>query len=244
MTPTSRRLRSQAISSALLALGLLLGPAYSGIARADEPAIYLTWHAPWGQPGATDTLTTDCDSTKTDSLWLAINPGITSPTMLGVSVTLLFHPAPGETLSTIWRKSFIEEKPRLLTVDVAPDPGLGYPQMFKINGVGAGSLDMTGHIGRLRIDYATPHDDAIGVTPKIYAFACVVFKRPGPLDSRCGEPVCIDWSELELGVSQADDRPLRTHGPHRFVSLNSPGGAIAETFRAGERHSWKPPGEH
>ena len=232
-------------SGAVLALalaGACVGLSIAGSARAAEPEIYLTWHAPWGEPGATDTLSAACDSTGMDTLWLSVNPGLTSPTMLAMSATLLFHPAPGETLSSIWRKSFIEETTRLVIVDAAPNPGLGYPQMFKINGAGAASLDMTGHIGRLRIDYATPYNEAVGVTPRVYAFARVSIKRPGPGDSRCAEPVCIDWSEVELGLAANDDRKLRTHGPHRFVSYNSPGGAIAETFRAGERHSWKPPG--
>ena len=226
-----------------LAVAALIGwLSLAGPARAAEPEIYLTWHAPWGEPRASDTLSAACDSTGMDTLWLSINPGLTSPTMLAMSVTLLFHPAPGETLSSIWRKSFIEETTRLVIVDAAPNPGLDYPQMFKINGIGAASLDMTGHIGRLRIDYATPYNDAVGVTPRIYAFARVSIKRPGPGDVRCGEPICIDWSELELGVSVKDDRKMHTHGPHRFVSYNSPGGAIAETFRAGERRSWKPSG--
>ena len=235
-----RRHRAGALLAGVLLVLLL--PAV--VARADEPAVYLTWHAPWGEPRATDTLSTNCDSTGTDTLWLALNPGLTSPTMLGVSVTLLFHAAPGETLSSVWRKSFIEEKPRLLLIDADPNPGLGYPQMFRTNGVGAGSLDMIGHVGRLNINYATPAPEAIGITPRLYVIARVTVKRPGPRDSRCGEPICIDWSELELGISASDDRRLRAHGPHRFVSLNSPGGAILVPYREGERHSWKPPGGH
>lgn len=233
---------SRCLAAALLAGSLLVLLLPAVAARADEPAVYLTWHAPWGEPGATDTLSTNCDSTGTDTLWLALNPELTSPTMLGISVTLLFHPAAGETLSSVWRKSFIEEKPRLLMIDTDPNPGLGYPQMFRTNGVGAGSLDMKEHMGRLTINYATPAPEAIGITPRVYAFARVIVKRPGPGDSRCGEPICIDWSELELGISASDDRRLRTHGPHRFVSLNSPGGAILVPYREGERHSWKPPG--
>ena len=238
MAPAAiRRLRAGVLLAGTMVLLLL--PAV--LAQANEPAVYLSWHAPWGEPRATDTLSTNCDSTAIDTLWLAINPGFSSPTMLGFSVTLLFHPAAGETLSSMWRKSFMEEKIRLLMIDADPSPGLGYPQMFRTNGVGAASLDMTEHMGRLRIDYATPAPEAIGITPGLYALARVLVKRPGPPDSRCGEPVCIDWSALELGVAASDDRRLRTHGPHRFVSLNSPGGAILAPYREGERHTWRPP---
>jgi hypothetical protein len=163
--------------------------------------------------------------------------------MLGVSATLLFHAAPGETLSSVWRRSFIEEKPRLVVVDADPNPGLGYPQMFRINGAGAGSLDMREHVGRLTIDYATPALEAIGIKPGIYAFARVLVKRAGPRDSRCGEAICIDWSDVELGFSASDVRRLHAQGPHRFVCLNSPRGKILEAFRSAERRAWKPPSE-
>jgi hypothetical protein len=242
MTMPRRPTRATTVAGALLALGALLGLLAPFVARAAEPTVYLTWKAPWGEPRATDTLSTNCDSTGTDTLWLAMDPGMSSPTMLAFSVTLLFHAAPGETLSSVWRQSFIQEQPRLVIVDADPKPGLGYPQMFRTNGAGAASLDMTEHMGRLRIDYATPVPEAIGITPRVYALARVTVKRPGPADSRCGEAVCIDWSELELGISATDDRRLRTHGPHRFVSLNSPGGAILSTYREGERRAWKPPG--
>lgn len=227
---------------ALAAALLFAAPFLPGTARAAEPEVYLTWHAPFGQPGATDTLSAACDTSGTDTLWITVNPGITVPAFLGMEAQLLFHAAPGESLTTIWRKSFIEEKPRLLIIDADPSPGLGYPQMFKFNGVGAGALDMVGIDGRLTIDYATPYTQAVPVEPRLYAFARVTVKRPGPADSRCSPPMVVECSTFELAFSSPDDRHFHARGPHRFVSLNSPGGALLETYRAGERHAWKPPG--
>src|SRR3989442_11230866 len=91
-----RPMKTDRIRTLSVALVLL---ASASIARADDPQIYLTWHAPFGQPGATDTLSAPAGTTRADTLWLSFDSGKSSPTFIGFNGTLIFHPAQGDTLA-------------------------------------------------------------------------------------------------------------------------------------------------
>ena len=239
-TPPSRLLSTLArLALAGFALAVTL---LAGTARADEPTVYLTWHAPYGQPGASDTLSANCDSTRSDTLWLAFNPGGKSPTFLAMGATLLIHPRMGDSLSKSWSADTLAGfNLRFLKPDADPVPGLGFPQPWKVNGVGVRSLEEAGRAMRFRLIYATPYQEAISIENKIYVLARIAVQRPVTGDPRCGEPICIEWSKLELGFAVGDDRNLNASGAHRFVSLNSRGGEVSIPYRqVGVLHGWKP----
>ena len=246
MIPTALRPPALARLCTVLAVGLLLGLALARPARAEEPAVFLSWHAPFGQPGATDTLSAGCDSTRADTLWLAFNPGRKSATLLAVSATLMIRPVIGKALSASWSTDTLPGfNLRFCTPDADPVPGLGYPQPWKVNGVGVRSLEKIGGTMRYRVIYATPYPEAVSIDQKLYVLARIVVQRPTADDPRCGEPVSIEWSEVELGFSVGDTRHLKPGGPNRFVSLNSPGGEVSVPYRkAAALHGWNPEGAH
>src|SRR5262249_39798583 len=149
-------------------------------AAADPPQIYLTWHAPWGYPGATDTLSAGCDTTATDTLWMSADVGKASPTFLAFMGVLLFHPALGDTLSAWWYDDGGKQKPMHLKLEMDPDPGLGYPQPYRTNGGGGGFWARVKDDMRLRMGYATPFDKAVAIERKTYVLARILVNRPPP----------------------------------------------------------------
>jgi hypothetical protein len=253
MTPMTRR-PLLAVFGALLAHALSLSPVHGAPAhrapaippagepaRSEEPVIFLTWHAPYGQPGATDTLSADCDSTRSDTLWLAFDPGHASPKFLAVTADILFHAAVGDTLAPFWGRTY-DEKPWWIRIESEPQPGLGYPMPYRTNGGGGWGLMRQGSAALLRFIYATPYSEAAGITRQIYAAARIILAHPPAREDRCRQPICIEWSESELTYDIQNGRTFVRSGPHRFVSLNSPGGAVSEPYRrAAALHGWSQP---
>ena len=68
-----------------------------------EPQLFLSWHAPYGEPGASSTLDVACDATSpVDTLYLSFDPGSFGRGVVSMSGVLLFHPGPGDTLGDFW----------------------------------------------------------------------------------------------------------------------------------------------
>jgi hypothetical protein len=212
------------------------------LARADDAQIYLSWHAPWGEPGATDTLTANCDTTQTDTLWLSFDPGRTAPTFLSMGGDLLFHPAVGDTLSDWWLRNYGMGRPPFIGMEMDPQPGLGYEQPYRINGGGGTAYFAEAAGTRLAMIYATPYMSGVGVVPKRYVYARLLLKRPASVHTACHEPVCIEWADADLYFDSSKSGTVRVvSGGHRFVSLNSPGGAVSRTYeKAAALRTWKP----
>lgn len=224
----------------LVAIPALMIVLVATRAQADEPHIFLSWHAPWGFPRATDTLISDCDTTRSDTLWLSFDSGKASPTYLGFQATLLFHPAPGDTLLGWWTEDFEKGKPPFFQIELEPVPGLGYPQPYRTNGAGGTKYDGVGPDARYRMIYATPLDKAIGIQRGNYVLARLVIRRPPAGNAACGKPLCIEWADAHLSFGVGADQATVKTGPHRFVSLNSPGGAVAVPYRrAAQLNGWK-----
>ena len=234
-----RPFRRRAIFAA--GVGLLLTLVLIPAARAEETEIFLTWHAPWGYPGATDTLSADCDTTGADTLWIAFKPGKAHPSFIAEEATLLFHPTPGETLSGWWYEVATDLSSPRLRLQFHPNPGLGYPQPFKSNGVGASRWDRVGASARLRLVYAVPYTEGAAIESRLLALGRIIVRQPLPTATACRQPVCIELADSRLAYYVGTDFEKLREGPHRFVSLNSPGGAIALSFRRTARlKPWRP----
>ncbi|MGH7741279.1 MAG: hypothetical protein ACRENS_04580 [Candidatus Eiseniibacteriota bacterium] len=242
MPPISPRLYAalrSLVSALLLALTLLL---QTGSSRADAPSLYLSWHAPWGEPGATDTLMAGCDTTRADTLWLSFNPGHPAPTFLAMGGNLLIHPAAGDSLSAWWRQGQGSGDPPMIRLEMDPDSAMGYAQPYRTPGGGGTAYYLEGPGTRLGMIYATPYMNAISVTARNYVFGRLILTHPAAGKPGCREPVCIEWADAELSFDAHDvgTTKVRTGG-HRFVSLNSPGGAVAVPYiKAADLKTWKP----
>ena len=234
------RRRIGAALAAVLALGLFA--LASRPARADDAQIYLSWHAPWGQPGATDTLTAGCDTSRVDTLWLAFDYGKASPSFLGVNGTLVFHPPLGDTLDGWWKREWGKSTPQQIRVMFPPRPDIHYAQPFHSGGMGGTMWDSLKAESRLRFIYAIPYRSAVSISRATYWIARVILEHPPASDPACGKPVCIEWTEAEITFDVGLDRTFVRNGTHRFVSLNSPGGAVAVPYREVNRlKGWQPP---
>ena len=71
--------------------------------RLPNAKMYLTWHAPFGQPGASDALVAACgDTTTKDTLYMCFDPGQDIETFESLTATLYFWAASGDTLDPHW----------------------------------------------------------------------------------------------------------------------------------------------
>jgi hypothetical protein len=239
----SRSYRAIASWPAVLLAGCLLAsPPWAAVARAADPEVFLSWHAPFGFPGATDTLSAACDSSRADTLWLSFDPGAPAPLFAAASATLMFRPAVGDSLPLRWRSGRdVESNPPFIEVKMDPDSTLGYAQAFRVKGIAIGNYDGSGHDARFNFSYATSYAEAGSLAQHPYVLARVVMRRPAPSIAGCGQPICIEWVDFELVRDVKDDLKLKPHGAHRFVSLNSPGGEVSVPYRrAAALRGWSP----
>lgn len=211
-------------------------------APADPPEVYLSWHAPWGEPRAADTLSASCDTTRADTLWMSFDPGKPSPTFVGYTATLLFHPALGDTLTGWWTRNYYTGKPPFMDIGLEPVPGYGYPMPYRRNGGGGSQYDGLTHDARFRMIYAAPSTELTSIDRKRYVLARLIMHPPPQTDPACGRPICIEWSESELNFDLTNGRAIVTSGTHRFVTINSRGGEVATPYRrAAQLKGWKLP---
>ncbi len=217
--------------------GVLLASA----ATAGEPQLYLTWHAPYGYPRASETVMAACDDTShADTLYLSFDPGQSYPTFLGVKASLVFHPPAGDSLGPWWLTECDRGLPSKFKVKM--DLGLEYPQPWRVEGAGASQFDCAGGAARLSMIFAVPYDKAGGIRAgSVYCFARIIVRHPPPTEPGCDQPICIEWSESQVSFDIGPHTSYVTSGPHRFASWNSPGGKACVTYRrAAALRSWKP----
>ncbi len=226
------------VALASVLLGVLVGavPCFAAPAarakKPHEPRLLLTWNAPYGRPGATTTLdATGGDTTRVDTLYLCFDPGHDSAGFLGVSATLYFRAADGDTLGDYWqiKNNRLEGAPIRVVFDHDPDHGFDTPWA---GGPGAGGpfYDFVAGSGRLRLLYAVPKFSAIPIKGgNVYGFARVLFRRPAATAGGYGAPICVEWQSSWL--SYGGDDNLNVNRGARWVSINSPDGTSCDPFR-------------
>jgi hypothetical protein len=215
-------------------------------AAAGEPRMFLTWHAPYGLPGASDSLTRlPGDTTAVDTLYLSFDPGRSSSTYIGMTASVDFRGtnprALGDSLSPAWNPAAGSTPPRLMKVEFPLDPPAACPFPWQGSGFSIIGYKRSPHTGQLRLVYAMPQDAAAVVdSGRVYTFARLVLRRPA-VAAWGRQALCIEWARGSFAYS-AGDEPTFDHGGHRFVSVNSPGGEICGPWREPEAPSSKPAG--
>jgi hypothetical protein len=206
--------------------------------------LYLTWRAPYGEPGATTDLSAAWgDSTREDTLYLCCDIGTDAESFNGVTAKLLLHPAIGDTLEEHWRfgrgMDDLKGVRALWSTDSIPGarvPWKGLPHL------GALHYDYTSGVGTLQMTFAIP----AGLSRSFkygdrLCIARLLFRRPPAGDLLARRPICIEWASSVLSLWFGYD-PEVTSG-ERFVTWNAPGGGTCEPFRAPVRvRPWKPAG--
>lgn len=212
-----------------------------GGAHAEHARLLLSWRAPWGQPRATTTLMPALrDTNGADTLYLCMRPGRTSPTFNGFMATLEFRCAPGDTLGAFWAFERTGANAGALGVQFGPEPEFPCPQPWVTAGVGRPAWTHTPTGGQLKLVFAVPYTQSGPVdSAGVYALARVLIRHNRARLSGSAQPMCIEWTESSLAFALKDE-PIVRQG-ERFVSWNSPRGAVCDSWRNAARpESWKP----
>jgi hypothetical protein len=208
-----------------------------------DPKLLLSWHAPYGMLGASDTLSFSGvqDSSAADTLYLSFEPGYNGRRFYGMYARIYFHPQFGETLGTYWRYGRGTWNGNNLAIEYDPDGTFPCAQPWAR--VGIGHLEYRFDPGGARLELFYLVSQGVDAVPVAglgrYCFARVMFRqRQGHLPG-ARQPVCIEWSEAKYSVGGPE--LIVRRGPQRFVSINSPDGSVCAPYRGSVKpRPWVP----
>jgi hypothetical protein len=224
-----------------LAIVILICLADGRPALADEPSLYLSWHAPYGAAGASETLTAACgDSLRADTLYLSFDPGRDSPTFYGMIAVLNVRASSGDSLGPYWSLAVTEQNRAGLRIELGLDYDFPAPQPWKATGTGRQLSDKRVGSKVISMLHAVKSTDAAPVqNGTVYCFGRLVFLHRGDEPAGCGESVCIEWESAQLGFGPKEAVDVASGGS-RFVTWNSADGTACEVIRARPAR-WKAP---
>ena len=213
-----------------LALALPL-PLLPAVARCADPTIYLSWHAPYGTPGATDTLMAPCgDGGRKDTLYLTFKTGRSTGGFFGLDGTLVFHAPIQDTLSAHW---WFEQQHLEVQFSTDSIPGITRAWRGPLS-MTTTYFDRTAGSGRLRLMNVRPTMFPVWVRDSVQYFFCrILVPRPSAEMLRCDQPLCIEWTESEVYLDTTTQTTAMASriDSHRFVSWNSPNGKVCADYR-------------
>lgn len=192
--------------------------------QADPPRLYMAWHAPYGTPGATDNVMSHCGDGGRDTLFLTFETGRDTTRLDGLESILYLRAPAGQPLSRRW------EDERFIEVYFPSDSIPGVTRMWQ----GALSMnfafyDKTSGSGRLRLSQTRPRPVALrDHTP--YLYARVLISHPPGDTEGCDQPICIEWATGQMVVDTTASSILSGHAGHEYVTINSPNGAVCESY--------------
>jgi len=227
----------------LVALGFCAAPALAGTETPGAGRIFLSWHAPYGMPGASNNLSlAPGDTTREDILYLTCDPGMEAPGLIATTCVLTVRAAPGDTLGPYWGFGRGTGDPRDIRATFAPDSADALPVPWKRGAAGAGgvryyysresgTLTLVGAVGSAWADSMRP-----GAR---YMLARILFRRPPAEIAGAGRPVCVEWTKAELDL--LGERKLILERGDRFASWNSPACGVCGPYRGPSApKAWKP----
>ena len=187
---------------------------------ADIPLLYLTWHAPHGDPRARTALSVDCrDTTGVDTLYLTFETRRRGFRFTGMSGTLVFEPQAGDTLGPYWFRARGEANEAMTFVDfdlLLNSEYVDSPWERLVTG----SVGFTHVGGRGRLDvsaHVTPKQ-AKNLFPRTrYAFARVKLLRARGRLAGCQQPMSIAWVGA-CAYSSLGESMWVPPGPNRRVT--------------------------
>ena len=207
-----------------------------------EAALYLSWGAPHGMPGARRDVAVSCgDTGRVDTLYLSLETGRDLPRLFGMSGRIAVRPAPGDSLGAFWGFGDGGANRGGLLVQMDADGTFPCAQPWLYPGMGGTMYQSSPGKGELLVIYAVRPDDAVPVSGRTrYCLArLLLLHRRCDLDG-ARQPVCSEWTEA--GYSGGGPDILVRRGPARFVTVNSPDGSVCATWRgAGVPAAWRPP---
>jgi len=229
--------RACALAVVLSVCGLLgAAPAH-----ADGPRLLLSWHQPWGTPGASDRLVSACDdTTEIDTLYLSFQSDRTFFNILGMEAVLYFHPVSGDTLQDFWffRTGWPNQGNMLIDFDYRSRFPCETP--WTRMGKGRVAYDHRSGRGRLDLSFTVPVEPGRGISPAMnYCVARVAIRQRRNDLPGCRQPVCIEWASLRLRPRAGDEVEI-TQG-ERFVTWGPESEQSCRHQGLGEPEPWRPP---
>ncbi|MFN8589518.1 MAG: hypothetical protein U0704_17130 [Candidatus Eisenbacteria bacterium] len=212
-----------------------------GGAAAPHARLYLSWHRPWGQPGATQMLTPDlAHPSAEDTLYLCFLPGRASTSFTGFTANLLIRPQPGDSLGPFWDFSKTGPNAGALAVQFGPDPSFPMRQPWTTRGMGQPVLERTPSGTRLRMVYAVGYLQGGTVdSATVQCLARVIVRHKNAHLAGATQPVCIEWESATLAYAMRDEPEVRLG--ERFACWGGKGAAACVPFRSPARApAWKP----
>jgi hypothetical protein len=176
-----------------------------------------------------------------DTLWVTVDPGADYRTMIGCDLQITFHAAPGDTLTPYWWFGGGTANTHNVKVDF-PQRSWPAPSPYKIAGFGGANFNRTPTEGRLGITFAVPADSAAWIHPGTrYGLARIILPAADNPAWR-SHPVCIELSDVRIGIDLAKDAQSVGNGGDRCVSWGDPSEKVCEPYRRA-RHlpAWKRP---
>jgi len=229
---------------------IVLGLSHSN-AQAGKPQLYLSWHAPFGSPRASETVfMADGDTTATDTLYLSFDPGHRDTTFLALDATITMRCAEGDTLSPFWRTGAMGKvmmgprNPRVQFNDTGDWPT---PSPWLAVGIGQSAYDWARYSARVRLMYGVgPQQGAPVDSGRIYTIARIVIRHPAAGIANATQPLCFEWTGSTFAYSNFEPEESVHYGDHRWASLNSRNGAICRDYLQLLKEApgaWSPPGK-
>jgi hypothetical protein len=205
-----------------MAMAMLAGCAV-GPARAQSApgAVYLSWHQPYGEPGAADTLETRCDQPeRVDTLFVSVRAAGDTPNVIGMRTALQFIPVPGDTLGAFWHFKRGWENQQNMFIEFGPNEAFPCPQPWRVIGTGAVRYDHVRSLARLDLEYIVRSEQSIPLTPE--AYNCVarilIHERRSELEG-CGQPLRIQATGVRLEMLNGE-APIYAAGDTGAVYWN------------------------
>lgn len=217
----------------------------TGAVIYSEPQLYMAWHAPWGEPHATDNLSVPVnDTSRVDTLYLSFETGRDAPKFYGMYARLYFRPQFGDTLGRYFNFKRGWWNQGNMRIEFDPDGTFPCPQPWTRAGFGQPDFEMEdgSHAARLDLIYGMREQDVGPVNARTrYCFARLMFRQKRTNLEGAHAPACLEWAQARLSFGGRDI--VAEHGPGRFVSFNSPDGSVCTPYRrAAPTTSWHPKG--
>jgi hypothetical protein len=226
-----------------LAVLLICSVAAAAETAAPDPGrMMLSWHAPYGMPGATSNLTlAPGDTTAEDTLFLTCVPAMDIRGFIAMTSLLRFRAAAGDSLPPYWRFGHRLDLPNV-NVQSAHVAGERYnvPWRKGSSGVSNASFDTLGAGGFMVVIVAVGSTQADSMRAGVpYVLARVLFRRPAAGIAGASRPVCVEWQYAKL--NPLNKPAIVIERGDRFASWNSPGCAVCSAHRGTLAPApWKP----
>jgi hypothetical protein len=206
-----------------------------------EPEIFLSWHRPYGTPGALGTVTAIPGDTNTvDTLYLSFDPGRTAPRLYAVYTRLLFHPRMGDTLGNYWHWEHGSWNQANMRMEFDPDGTFPGPQPFGVPAYTSPKYVYDRGVGELTVVNAVAVENAGPVKAGTrYCLGRIMLRHKQAWLSGSTQPVCVEWAEARLSFGSRD--VVVTKGAHRWVAMNAPDDGLCGDYRRYKAPtSWRP----